>query len=76
MEAEFGCSLEVATLSLSLYVVGVAISPLFLGPLSEVRLVNLPLIFKLDIFTSSMVVDLFVSRSLLYSVALTSVRFT
>lgn len=34
---EFGCSQEVVTLGLSLFVVGIAVGPMVLSPLSEVR---------------------------------------
>lgn len=37
MEAEFGVSAEVGTLGLSLYILGLALSPMTLAPLSEVR---------------------------------------
>ncbi len=33
---EFHCSREIATLGLSLFVVGLAVGPMLLGPLSEV----------------------------------------
>ena len=36
LEDEFGCSEEVATLGLSLFVIGLGLGPMLLGPLSEV----------------------------------------
>jgi hypothetical protein len=43
---EFGCSQEVATLGLSLFVIGLAIGPMVVSPLSEVRLtIHYPLQF-------------------------------
>lgn len=36
VEKEFGVSQEVTTLGLSLFVLGLAVGPLFLSPLSEV----------------------------------------
>lgn len=38
LQTEFGCSLEICNLGLSLYMAGMACGPLIFSPLSEVSL--------------------------------------